>query len=198
MIKGKKGFTLMEVLVTSFISVFVLGAIVALSNVSNWSLRTESTLLDIQWEASRGMNRMLEELYVAGESTMIVDASGDFVTFQMPTITAATGTVYKTSGAINWGDGANDDYSIRYLVPTGTDPNVGRLVRRLLDATDTVVANSDIILAANVNTVSFTGYDGNDSDTEPDLLTINIAVSKTVAQGRSLQTTLDSAVTFRN
>lgn len=200
MIKGKKGFTLMEILVAIFISVVILGVIFTVSNVSSWSLQTGSTLLDIQWEASRGMNRMLEELYVAGESTMTVDASGDFVTFQVPTIDPINGTIYDINDQINWGDGTNDDCSIRYLVPAGANPNAGRLVRRLLDATNTVVANADIILANNINTISFTGYDtaGNIDYTHPNLLTISITVSKTTTQGRSLQTTLDSAVTFRN
>ena len=200
MVKGKKGFTLMEILVAAFISMVILGVIFTVSNVSSWSLQTGSTLLDIQWEARKGMNRTLEELYIAGQSTMTVDTSGGFVTFQVPTITAATGTIYKTNGEINWGDGTNTDYKIRYLVPTGADPNAGRLVRRVLDASDTVIANSDIILADNINTVSFTGYNEN-SDinyTQPNLLAISITVSKTTTQGRSLQTSLDSAVTFRN
>ena len=78
MIKGKKGFTLMETLVVIFISMVIFGVIFTVSNVSSWSLQTVSTLLDIQWEANRGMNKMLEQLYVAGESTMTVDASDSF------------------------------------------------------------------------------------------------------------------------
>ncbi len=199
MIKKKSGFTLVETLVVVFISVLILGAILTVSMVSRWSLQTGSVLLDLQQEASRGMDKMLEELYIAGQSTVTIDnPDKEFVTFQAPTIYSETETIYKADGTINWGDGTNTDYKIKYLVPSVGQTNAGRLIRRVLDGGDNTV--SETILANAIETISFTGYDtGASIDyTQPNSLVISIAVSKTTLQGRSLRTELSSQVTFRN
>lgn len=206
MIKEKRGFTLVETLVILLICVFILGVIINVSIVSKRSLQTGLVITDLQGKVAIGMDRMITELYEAGRSTVTVDASGHSLTAQVPTINSTTGTIYKSDSTINWGEGTNTGYGIRYLVPTAGDTNAGRLIRRVLDETGSPISNT--ILVSNVTftgpgsgiTLTFTGYDtaGNIDYTQPNSVTINLTVSKTIPQGLSLQASLDSRVTFRN
>lgn len=196
--KARKGFTLIETLIVGCISAIVLGAAFSILIAFQGSLQTGSALLDIRQQATNGMDRMFEELYAAGQSTVNVDnPDKKVVTFQVPTIDGTTGTIHKADGTINWGDGINTDYEISYLVPTESDPNAGRLVRRVCYEG----LCSDTVLANYISTVTFTGYNStNNIDySQPNSLVISITASKPAPRGGDpLQTELNSRVTFRN
>lgn len=204
MIKGKRGFTLPETLTVAIIVAFILGVIYMVWAICQGALQTGSVLLDIQREATFGMDKMINELYEAGwvktEINSPYNSFGDEFTFQVPTVDADTGTIYDAQGNINWGNGTETDGKISYLVPDEGGDFDGRLIKRVFLANGNVDSNT--VLARYVTTISFVGYDDDDPPNQvterPGSLHISITTQETTAQGRTIQTELSSQVSFRN
>lgn len=199
--KGKSGFTLMETMAVVAVSVFILIVIYGVWAVAQGSLQTSSGILDLQRQAAMGINRMFNELYEAGRATIDIGPDNDILTFQLPTPIidpnySTLTTIYDDNGNIIWGDGTfgGQERKIRYLLPAVGEPNAGRLIKRVLEADESVHSNT--IWANYINTIEFTEH-----TTAEGVLTaiiITIFAQKNTSTGRLLQTELQSQVKFRN
>jgi type II secretory pathway pseudopilin PulG len=203
--KGKRGFTLAEVLIVTIISMLIMGALYGVSSVCRSSLQVGQAYLDLQRQAARGIDRMVRELYTTESGTVSVKnpsaSMGNRLILQVPTVSAATGTIYDINGRLNWGDGIVTGQQIMYLVPNEGGVDDGRLIRRILDADGNPVAGTaDAILANYITNLTFNGFDvgGAPLATGPTSVSIGIAAQRTTNDGRLLQTDLASQVTFRN
>lgn len=88
----KKGITLVEVMVSSLILLFVIAGIFAILNVGNNTWNRDMILLDLEQSARLGMNGMVSEIRQAKQ----IDAFGaDVITFKMPDEITTSSITYR-------------------------------------------------------------------------------------------------------
>ena len=91
----KKGFTLVEVLVTVLIFSFVSSVMYSVLNVGSFIYSRLSVSLDLQ-EAKNGMDRIVREVRASSSATVTtIDANSDKINFTTP---ASNGIQYYRSG----------------------------------------------------------------------------------------------------
>ena len=82
----KKGFSLIEILVSSVILIVLLGGILAVLRVANLSYEVGGGLLDLQQGARQVMDGMIREVRQSSPASLTVDGNETRLDFYMPNI----------------------------------------------------------------------------------------------------------------
>jgi type II secretory pathway pseudopilin PulG len=119
-----KGFTLMEALVVTLISVLMFGVLLGLfvTGKNTWIVNAAS--VELQQKARISMERITRELSLSKSDKVTIKkscsmGSGDMIVFRTPQTTSGdiAGTVYQYDGSIKWGADGDTTKFIKYLVP---------------------------------------------------------------------------------
>lgn len=82
--KIDSGFTLIEILVTVLIMLFIAIGIYGVSNVGERTYSTDMGLLELQQQARQSMNGMVRELRQNDSSDIIISNGGEKIVFRIP------------------------------------------------------------------------------------------------------------------
>jgi type II secretory pathway pseudopilin PulG len=214
----KKAFTLVETLVVAFICIGIASIIAGISIIGRDNFVTNSAYADVSQAARLGLERMVNELNKSNGEHIKVQAcgtadpcsdcdegdllvwsscSGKFIFFQMPVVTSdpIADTLYQPSGKVKWGAEDQMDEKIWYYV-SDSGKNQNRLMRRYSYTSGGQRYYIDKVVADNIDNIDFTAVpDSNDLQ----MLKLSITAKKNIfLTGREMETTLTSALTFRN
>jgi len=197
----KKGFTLLEIMITLGILGIVLGIAFSMFDMSNLGWNTHNIQVELQQEARMGMEAMAKDLYLTDSGQITVDTISNIITFKVPVIIDTDETIpkdiYDTLGNIRWGAKVNDSdtygiesYSIRYSRNTNTN----QLIRDIIDSSSTTISSR--VCANNLQALVFSPTPAS----PPTTLSITITCQRPSRPGSTtlLTATLISRVTFRN
>ena len=131
--RGAAGMTLPELLVALVITGGIATAFLSLFLAEHRMHFVSQSYIQVQWEARRGSDAMVKELYRAGHARKAGGAVDgvDFtnepqIDFQIDN--GFDAVACAATGGVCWGDGTTNDRWLHYLVDT-TDPTNGQLVR---------------------------------------------------------------------
>lgn len=83
---AKRGFTLVEILVSVAIALFVVLGVYAVLNVGNTSWFTDMGMLDLQQEARLAMDGMIREIRQSSFDDVFINNAGGKVEFYIPDV----------------------------------------------------------------------------------------------------------------
>ncbi|MEI6437355.1 MAG: prepilin-type N-terminal cleavage/methylation domain-containing protein [Candidatus Omnitrophota bacterium] len=96
---NRRGYTLIEAIMTAAISSVLLGALLMVMKVSDTTYKTESRMLYLEQQARNGMDRMVSQLRASKASTVVKTQDGnDMIVFA--TSTAAGASFYVDNGRL--------------------------------------------------------------------------------------------------
>ncbi|MCD6539829.1 MAG: hypothetical protein J7K37_03915 [Candidatus Omnitrophica bacterium] len=121
--KNKDSFTLMEILVTTFILSLIIICAASIFYLGDLNWRRDSILLELQQEARIAIDRMSRELRQAESSSIIIGNEGKNISFSIPDLSGGT---YD----INYYLDINSNQIIREY-PAGTTQILGNNVSSL-------------------------------------------------------------------
>ncbi|MFH1678504.1 MAG: prepilin-type N-terminal cleavage/methylation domain-containing protein [Candidatus Omnitrophota bacterium] len=166
------GFTLVEVLVSLFISGFLIAALCIVLNLGNMTYDTDLGLLDLHQQARQAMNVMLREIRQSESADTTLTDSGASIQFRIPMDITAEPVTYSDS--------------INYYLSNG------QIIREHPAGITQVLANGMSSLCFCWDDVS-----GTCQTVCSDVFTIRIDAAKTVKQ-RPLSFSLTEKVRLRN
>lgn len=85
---AKRGFTLVEILVSVAIALFVVLGVYAVLNVGNTSWFTDMGMLDLQQEARLAMDGMIREVRQSSSGDVSITNGGEKVEFYIPDVSS--------------------------------------------------------------------------------------------------------------
>jgi prepilin-type N-terminal cleavage/methylation domain-containing protein len=189
--KGKRGFTLTEVMIASFIFIMILGTILNIYISGSEVYENSKLQADLQAQARLALNSISAELANATKTTPSVGQSppnisippapgNNNMTFYLPTyvldpVTQKLRVSINSSGTIQWDNNTPINYQY--------NSNQHTLVR--------VANGAQTILAHDVSSVQFNNVSNYEVGTT---LTLN----KSTPRGRNISITLSSIVRLRN
>lgn len=177
----KRGFTLIEILVTSAILSFLIAGIFAILNVADRSQNLDMGLLGLQQEVRQAMDGMTREIRQSGRPTNLsvisdnitIGDNGTSITFSIPYNLSTHTSISNISYYLDYLDSNcyqnNNCYPIKRQQPAGT--------------------GTTKILANDINSLNFS-LSGN-------IMQIQLGAAKTVRQ-RALSFFLTEKVRLRN
>ena len=169
----KSGFTLVESIVTVFIFAMILSGVYATLAVGDDSWQTNKTKIELQQEARKAMEYMINDLRQAGDASITnVPANNTWystITFKIPS--------GVSSGSITW----NNNSIVLAKGGTGNS----QLIR--------TYAGNPKILAQNLQSIQFRRQ-----STSPDILEVSIQEQGVTAKNRTLTYTLNFSLQLRN
>jgi prepilin-type N-terminal cleavage/methylation domain-containing protein len=185
-----KGFTLVEVLMASFIGAMVIGVLFAVFSAGNDLYEVKRTQADLQGQARNALDEMSSELKQATRASNQTPSPNLFfptspdnrnIDFCLPMDLDANGYLTNTNGTIEW-DTTNH---IQYLYNA-----TGRQIIRMKNGVDKTLANNVL----DVRYIDIT-YDSSLAINE---LKIVLSLSKTTPHGRTMSTAATATVKLRN
>ena len=85
-----KGFSLVEILITTVIFTIIVGGFYGLLNAGNKFYATDMAFMELQQNARNGMDRVTREVRASSAASVtVVDTNSDTLTFTTPTATNA-------------------------------------------------------------------------------------------------------------
>ncbi len=219
MLRKKRAYTLVELLVSLAIFSVIIGSLFAILISQNNFFSRASGRMDVGIAARKVMDSMVKELRRSKlDLVTVYDApmdeggaedyvNGVSVNFQIPVDFDNDGDVFDKFGRIEWGSEEELDGSIEYYWDSANQ----RVIRRLWDSSG--VSDYEIIIAENISAFKIEGFyyagGGNLLPADPDndaaaceLLKITLTAQKTSVGGRVLTTpltyTLTNSITWRN
>lgn len=173
-----KGFTLIEILVATFIFSLIFMAVFMVLAGGRDSFFTGDAAIEIHQEIRKVLLTMDKELRQSRSSEITgVPADNNFypsITFKVPEDLDGDGDVIDASGNIEW---SND---ITYAL------NANSQIIRMTSTGTSVTANS-------ISNLQFMRASGN-----PDIVQVNISTQKTTSLGRTLNDTFTYLIKMRN
>lgn len=185
-----KGFTLVEVLMASFIGAMVIGILFAIFSAGNDLYEVKRTQADLQGQARNALDEMSSELKqatrVSGQTpspNLFFPTTPDNrnIDFCLPLDLDANGYLTNINGTIEW-DTTNP---VRYVYNA-----TGRQVVRTQNGVDRTLANNVL----DVRYIDIT-YDNSLAINE---LKIVLSLSKTTPRGRTMSTATTATIKLRN
>jgi type II secretory pathway pseudopilin PulG len=166
----KKAFTLVELMIAALIVTVIFAALLMVMSVGRRSWNTADTEISLQQDLRKAMRQIKTDLLCTGESQLSFPADGaNYTSINFLVAEGAGGT-----GGINWS--AN---------PVAYSLGGGQIIRTQ-GAASRVVAN-------NISMMTFWRLPSSSS-----IVRVNLTAMRTCAYGRSLNASLDSAVSVRN
>jgi prepilin-type N-terminal cleavage/methylation domain-containing protein len=127
----KKGFTLVEVMITSAILVVLVAGIFSAIYVGEMSGGISGGVLDLQQEARRALSGMMRELRQTRSGSVTISSNNTRVTFNIPT-SISSGAVIYSSGIVYYLDSAaRRIYRLYGSSGTGSTRVIGQNVQAL-------------------------------------------------------------------
>jgi len=168
---NKKGFTLVEVILSSGIFVFIIATIYLMFLGGNRAWQKGNTYMDAQNEAARVLNTLMYDLRGAVAST--VTCSGGSISFQKIEDVDGDGDVFDHYG--------NLEYSsvIRYSLRGNS------LIRE--------EGGNERVVASYITNFSVQAQPA----TDPDSITVSLTVTRTTSRGEQVSVTLTRDVALR-
>jgi len=185
-----RGFTLVEVLVASFIGAMVIGILFAIFSAGNDLYEVKRTQADLQGQARNALDEMSSELKQATRaSNQTPSPNLSFPTapdnrnidFCLPFDLDANGYLTNANGTIEW-DTTNH---VRYLYNA-----TGRQIVRTHNGVDKILANN--VLDVRYIDISY------DNTLAINELKVVLSLSKTTPRGRTMSTAATATVKLRN
>lgn len=161
--KSEKGFTLLELLVVSAISLIITSAIFMAMRLGNEQLDTSDLRMTIQDSAREGLYKMLQEIRESAPSRVLIGGGGTSIRLTIPD---PNNPVLPNYG-VNWAGAHTIQYSV-----------VGTQLQR---SNQTTAQNS--IIANDVTGVTFTG-----NAPQPTVVTATMNVQRTLKNNRLVPT----------
>ncbi|TAN61784.1 hypothetical protein EPN16_02850 [bacterium] len=88
-LSAKEGFTLVEILISAAIALFVVLGVYAVLNIGNATWFTDMGMLDLQQEARLAMDGMTREIRQSSSSGMSITNVGEKVEFYIPDVASS-------------------------------------------------------------------------------------------------------------
>lgn len=167
-LKGQKGFTLPEVLVTVFIFSIIVGASTTLLLIGMDSWQVNEVKIELQQELRKGMDWIAKDLRQAGSASIVNVPPAS----TQPDITFAVASGVVGS-AINW------SANIQYVI------NSGQLQR--------VQGGTTRLIARNMTLLQFTR-----GASTPNIVEVTLQAQRNSPRGHPVTDTLDFQVKLRN
>ena len=197
-VKGKRGFSLNELLVAMVIMSVVSSAIYGVFSISSRSYTTQSVTADVQQSVRSAMELMLQDIRVAG---LDPTASGNFG-IELAEAEKLRFTSDSIDAGLNDFNGTLDDTNAERITYVRQSTQLNQI---LYETTD---SESSAPLISDVKNLKFTYFDadGNDlgSPVPPaqlsDIRTINVSITVEEPAGRNapVRRTLTNGVKCRN
>lgn len=125
--KKRRGFTLLEVLLSALIFAFLILGITEVLNIGNLSFPIDTALVDLQQQARQAMAIMTKELREASNIQIsVINANSDRITFN--TVDKTNVQYYRDINDVN-NDGITDQVIREY--PAGTRKVLANYIARL-------------------------------------------------------------------
>ncbi|MFH1867901.1 MAG: prepilin-type N-terminal cleavage/methylation domain-containing protein [Candidatus Omnitrophota bacterium] len=178
-----RGFTLLEILITVAIFTILVLGVFQLMEAGNRFWLEGGASAELRQDIIRALMRMESELKEtrsispAPQINLAIGASSPALTFNIPQVDSATGTILNPIGAVNW------SAPITYAL------NANNQITRTDIGTGTVT-----IIANHVSGLVFARLATDPSN----ILRINITVGKTTLTRRQLQDTQQIRIKMRN
>jgi Tfp pilus assembly protein PilW len=202
MIKGNKGFTLMEAIVVASILTFIIIAMYGMVTTGRRSWLIGESLVGAQQSARNALERITSELrnsaasHVRITNTLFADAI-DSIRFDIPIDADGNGFIDLVPGSsmLVYGVENNPDWEIEFQLDAGSR----QIIRRVLDQAG--VEQSRQIVANNIRALNIQNETGG---TEVPQQAVNISLTATIdtIQGRTInlpiEVTLNTRVNLRN
>ncbi len=221
MLKKKRAYTLVELLVSLAIFSVVIGSLLTILISQNNFFSRASGRMDVAVRARKVMDNLVKELRRSKlEYVDIYDAPMDqggvidyddavSISFQVPVDFDNDGDVFDKFGRIEWGTEEGLDGNIEYYYDSANK----RVMRRLWDSSD--VSNFETVIAEDISDFKINAYyyDTNlgklqaatvdpDDAKSPEIVTITVTAERKKVGGRTLAVpityTLKNSVTWRN
>lgn len=197
--KSKNGLTLFETMVAIGIFAVVTGAIMAVFMFATNSWKISESRTRTQQEVRRAMQTITKELSASssGHASILNDSdelayTGTKIRFQLP-LYSEHRVQLDASGQIIWGANNNQGYWVSYQVVKPEGSNVGRLMRKVLNASYAEVPNTTTILANDIESITFLALPNSTYSPRA----VNILL-KGAHSDSAAETVLKSRVWFRN
>ena len=170
-----RGFTLVEILVTSVVLAVLIVSLFLVLSIGQRSWLSADVTIQLRQEIARGIINMGQELKETSPAkiNLTLNNSSNSITFKIPQDINGDGSVVDASGNIEWSS------NITYALNSANQ------------VTRAVSAGSTTILANNVTSLQF-------SRIQNEVLRINITAAKTSNAGQLLQDTGQIIITLRN
>lgn len=170
-----RGFTLVEILVTSVILGILIVALFLVLSIGQRSWLSADVTIQLRQDIARGILSMGQELKETSPAkiNLTLNGSSNSITFEIPQDTNGDGLVVDTAGNIEWSP--NITYSL----------NASNQILR------TVSGGASTILANNITSLQF-------SRIQDKVIRINITAAKTSGTGQLLQDAGQIITTMRN
>ncbi|HOX54208.1 MAG TPA: hypothetical protein PLC32_02035 [Candidatus Omnitrophota bacterium] len=205
-----RSFTLVEVMIVSFLFIVIFGGILTILSISRYSWYQTDVEIELQQDLRKAMTRVTKELRESGFNSAgtsmvtIQDGAGtggsDILSFYVPVDYDNDGDIVDASGNIQWGastlwankdpncEAAGDncqylDYKVEYLINANN-----QFVRRAIDNSGNTVRED---LYAN-NVVDF------QASRIDDVVSLEMTARKDTVFGRTITKIISSELYLRN
>jgi len=191
----RKGFSLVELIVSFGILAILTGLIFSMMDVANLGWDTQSVQMELAQDVRRGLESVVRDLYQTSSTKLNLDPEGDgaynSIIYRLPVIIAADTDIYDDAGNIRWGANGIENYWFRFRV----DNTTHQLIKDVVDTGFVSQAGTSQVCANNVSTLTFLP-----NVLPPQNVVVTILCQKPLRPGvnRQLSSTLDTRVTFRN
>ncbi|MCU0665554.1 MAG: prepilin-type N-terminal cleavage/methylation domain-containing protein [Candidatus Omnitrophica bacterium] len=210
--KNKKGFTLLELMISVGITAIISAAILNIFSIGLSSWQIGEAKIESQYQARKAMQEITQDLRLSNpghidvlndSNTEIQTGIGTKLRFQVPSYdnkiihflggdVALAAIRLDNDNNIIWGADNTNGYFIQYqLVTSGTNHQLARVI---LNSSFTQVSRR--VLANNILAVGFKGIPSGTSN--PRSVEISITGSNTINTGRSVSFKLTSLINARN
>ncbi len=144
----KKGTTIVELMVSVAILAIILSFVFSITGTGRISWYISSAKISLYSQARAAFSRISQELMLSSKSRIFPAADGNSIRFSIPIVDEDGNLVLDANGNIQWGDGETVGNSISYEL-TET-----KLIRQILNAANSPVADTDTIIAKNITDFS--------------------------------------------
>ncbi|MBI4845257.1 MAG: type II secretion system protein [Candidatus Omnitrophica bacterium] len=214
MLKGKKGYTIVESLIAMAIFTLIIGTLFTMLISQNNFFSQSRAKMDVSSAARKAMTVIIKEMrlckveYVEvynlpiDQGGVIDHTDATSIKFQVPVDWDGDGDFFNEYGIIEWGAEGQEDYALQYYWDSANE----RIIRRVWDSS----ANEDsfTVIAEDIFDFKINGFKYNSAsqNVEPDssceIVEIEITARRSQISGRSLANpltyTLSNRVAWRN
>ena len=192
---GRRGMTIMEIMVVVTIFMVLSGAVMAVSIVGKKAFVSAESSVYLRQQARQALDAAVQELRQAGGTLSPVTCAGSTCTFQVNlgfNLPAPCPANAACMGAQDANGAAQVNWSVRYRL------NGTQMVRDVLDASVPAVVQSSRVLANNISQLTFTYTGGATKTVRIQLQTQEVSGQLAGGTMQANATPLVTAVKLRN